>query len=295
MIDLHTHTKYSDGTDDVITLLKKAQESKIEYLSITDHISINAYRDIENIDVKKYYTGEIINGCEFFANINGQSIELLGYNLDLKKLDIKMAQVYKYSLEKENEIETKRIIKRCKELGIKLNEENIKIDILIEFGTNSVHREFKKYPENEKFFKNKKAWESSYTFYRECVCNANSEFFINTNDLYPKVDEVIELIKQVDGLVFIPHIFVYGKNSMEYFEKITKTNKIDGIECYYSLFTDEQTKFLINYCKQNNLYISGGTDYHGKRKPDINLGIGKGNLDISYDVIKPWIENLKIK
>ena len=35
MIDLHTHTTYSDGTDDVITLLKNAEKSKLEVLSIT--------------------------------------------------------------------------------------------------------------------------------------------------------------------------------------------------------------------------------------------------------------------
>ncbi|MCX4255211.1 MAG: phosphoesterase, partial [Bacilli bacterium] len=69
---------------------------------------------------------------------------------------------------------------------------------------------------------------------------------------------------------------------------ITKEFNIDGIECYYSNFTEEQTNELINYCNQNNLLISGGSDYHGNNKPEISLGIGKGNLQVPSNIIDNW-------
>lgn len=37
MIDLHTHTKYSDGTDTVKEIIEKAKRINLEVLSITDH------------------------------------------------------------------------------------------------------------------------------------------------------------------------------------------------------------------------------------------------------------------
>ena len=42
MIDLHIHTKYSDGTDEVLTILKKAEEKNLKYISITDHNNCDA-------------------------------------------------------------------------------------------------------------------------------------------------------------------------------------------------------------------------------------------------------------
>ena len=82
MIDLHTHTAYSDGTDNLISLLKNAEKSKLEVLSITDHVTCQAYDELKNIDVKKYYSGKILKGCELYSTIEGQTVELLGYNID---------------------------------------------------------------------------------------------------------------------------------------------------------------------------------------------------------------------
>lgn len=42
MIDLHIHTKYSDGTDTMEELLQKAEELNLKYISITDHDNCNA-------------------------------------------------------------------------------------------------------------------------------------------------------------------------------------------------------------------------------------------------------------
>ena len=105
------------------------------------------------------------------------------------------------------------------------------------------------------------------------MTNSKSKFFIDKSDFYPSIKEVIDLIKSASGLVFIPHIFIYGDNSMKFFDVFTKNYSIDGIECYYNSFTNEQTNYLLEYCSSHNLLISGGTDYHAKNKPGISLGI----------------------
>ena len=107
---------------------------------------------------------------------------------------------------------------------------------------------------------------------------------------YPSLDKIIDIIHEAGGLAFIAHFYEYSSigNKSETLDNIVKEYNIDGIECYYSTFTDEQTQYLIEYCKTNDLLISGGTDYHGKNKKDINLGIGKGNLEILDEVISNW-------
>lgn len=44
------------------------------------------------------------------------------------------------------------------------------------------------------------------------------------------------------------------------------------------------------YAIKNNLYISGGSDFHGKKKPNIEIGIGDGSLNIPREIIEKWIE-----
>lgn len=48
-------------------------------------------------------------------------------------------------------------------------------------------------------------------------------------------------------------------------------------------------EILVDYARNNNLYMSGGSDYHDKLKPDIEIGIGRGNLNIKKDIIKEWV------
>ena len=65
MIDLHMHTTYSDRTDDLKTVLKKAEEKKLNIIAITDHNVCGAYDELNTFDVKEYYTGRIIKGVGY--------------------------------------------------------------------------------------------------------------------------------------------------------------------------------------------------------------------------------------
>ena len=82
MIDLHMHTSYSDGTDSVKEILKNAKQINLEIISITDHNTCNAYQEMEELNVSKFYNGNIIVGCEFTTSYNNRLIEVLGYGFD---------------------------------------------------------------------------------------------------------------------------------------------------------------------------------------------------------------------
>jgi hypothetical protein len=117
---------------------------------------------------------------------------------------------------------------------------------------------------------------------------ADSPFFIDMDGLFPSLENIYNTIKNAGGLVFIAHIFNYGDKALGVLEHLTRNFKIDGIECYYSKFTNEQTNYLLELCKQNDYLISGGSDYHGDNKPDIKVGTGKGDLLIPNETVV-WI------
>ena len=56
MIDLHMHTKHSDGTDNIIEFLEKAEKANLEIISITDHNTVKAYYELKNLNIKDYFS-----------------------------------------------------------------------------------------------------------------------------------------------------------------------------------------------------------------------------------------------
>lgn len=293
MIDLHIHTKYSDGTSEVLEILKMAEEKQLEYISITDHNSCIAYKELENIDIKKYYSGKIITGVELNTSINGINIELLGYGIDTKYIQEKLKTMY-ITAKERNEIEKDQLIQRCNNLKIELEDPEMKYfdEQIHKYYSTYLLEQIKKNPINKKYFLSQESWEDAMKFYRKEMCNEKSEFYIDNTKLYPSIEEVIKLIKQANGLVFVPHIYIYGEKSEIVFKNIINNYKVDGFECFHSKFTKEQSQEILKYAKENNYYISGGSDYHGKVKPEIKIGEGKDNLNINKEIILPWINKI---
>ena len=76
---------------------------------------------------------------------------------------------------------------------------------------------------------------------------------------------------------------------IKFIDELRKEKELDGIECFHPSADEEEAKCLLEYARKNDLYISGGSDYHGSKKPDVEIGVGKGNLHISKDIIETWI------
>ena len=61
MIDLHIHTDYSDGTWNLQKSLINAEKSSTKIISITDHDTVEAHKELKDLDYSNFYSGEIIN------------------------------------------------------------------------------------------------------------------------------------------------------------------------------------------------------------------------------------------
>ena len=287
MIDLHIHTNYSDGTCSVKEILQKAQEKNLECISITDHDTCLAYKELEEPTTRNIYKGKIISGCELKSIVDGTTIEILGYNVDTDKLN-KILPYFEPSYEKINLHEFKQLCKIFKKKGYIFKENNLNFDVKKESGEVAILKEILSHPENTRFYE-----ETNYTneheFYRIHMSNPNSPYFVDNSAIIPNPEEVVDVIHQSGGLAFIPHVFIYGENSKKVLEALTKDHLVDGIECYYSSFSSDQIKYLCDFCVKNRYFISGGSDYHGTYKPNICLGTGiNNNLNISLSITNNW-------
>lgn len=292
MIDLHIHTTSSDGSDEPKDILIKAQKAGLKYISITDHDSIGAYKKLKDIDISSYFEGKIIPGCEFAAVHNGQPIEVLGYGIDLDAIiSMGIASDEKF-LERENGY-LKKMMEICRNLGIKYSN-NLSVNVGKYFATQIMHADLRKYPENEEYF-SKEVWQSLNAFYRTCVNNEESPFFLDQTKEYPTVPQAAAFIKRAGGKAFLAHLYGYfAEDHEEFLNSIAALNALDGIECYHSLHSIDRTKNLIDYCNRHKLYASGGSDYHGKLKSNVKIGESVNGMRIPYEILEPWLSNLRV-
>ena len=290
MIDLHIHTTYSDGMNTVEEILEKCEQRKLEYISITDHNSCGAYYD-KAFNNNNIFTGTIIKGCELNAEFQNRAIEILGYNVNT---DIIMEWKEKYySIEKTKEHTEKvreSLLNTLNKKGIIYNEKDIRPQKnIIEYIERPIWEEIVKHPEN-KVILGEEFFNSFGAFERKGINNPESEYFGDRISTYRNAKEVIDLIHKAGGKAFLAHPFKYRfDDTIKFIDDLTQTTELDGIECYHPSSEDENKKdILLEYAKRNNLLVSGGSDYHGRPKQNIEVGVGKGNLCISKDILN-WL------
>ena len=193
------------------------------------------------------------------------------------------------SAEERNKIEFSRLVQKCKNVGIKISDSDILKYDCKSFASKYIHKIITKDINNKKFI-NEDVFENNSLFYRKYMSDPDSPIYVEMDDIVPDFETAANLIKKCGGFVFVPHIYEYRENSEKILDYILNNHKIDGIECYYTTFSKEQTDKLLEICNDKNFYVSGGSDYHGLAKQNVNMGIGYGNLNISKNITNSWIK-----
>jgi hypothetical protein len=156
-----------------------------------------------------------------------------------------------------------------------------------------VYEELIKHPKNYEILGNDLLKRGS-TFYRKGISNPFSKMYISMADIDPSITEVINLIHNAGGLVFVAHPCVYKMDdTIKFLESIINDYKIDGVECSHSAASTSQMNQLIEFCNNNKLYKCGGSDFHRSNKGKNKLGEGSDGSTINEGIISDWINKIK--
>jgi len=289
MIDIHSHTLYSDGSSSVEELLDEAEKLKLSLLSITDHNNIEAHFKLLDPNIRNIFSGKIITGVELTTTYKGETIEVLGYGFDLEIMQ-QFLDENVLTFEEKQLKEYELIKNQYKKIGVIFDEEDIVFDPKKESSRPAFAVAIKKYPENYKFFLNQDSIDKDSGFTRNEVYNPKSPLYVDESSLFPSLEVVIRAIHEAGGVAFLAHTFAYSPNIAKELLNIIENYELDGLECFYTTFTEEQSNYLVSLCKYRGMYMSGGSDFHGTRKINHNLGTGHGNLFIDMDVVADWVD-----
>lgn len=292
MIDLHTHTKFSnDGIIRIDQLLKKAEKNKLDYFAISDHNNVDAYK----IDIPKYknlFSGKIINGVEINSKVLKYPVEILSYGHDIIKMD-EFLQTY-FSYKKRLALHIKKVhflFKVADKFKLKYDKKVLNVSSIDTYATDIFFTEIRKYPKNKEKFP-EEVWDNDMLFYRKYFTNPNNkEWYFNAKNVWPSSAKLIDAIHKCNGLAFLAHPFEYKHANTTLLLDTLVKQKIDGIESYHLSSQGEKNKFLIDYAQKNNLFMSGGSDYHGTISSRNNI-IGDKNMPftIPTNTITNWVK-----
>ena len=268
MIDLHIHSSNSDGYYTVKEILEMAQEKGINTISFCDHNVLGAYEELKNMDVEKYYDGKIITGIEFSFVYDNKVFHMLGYNFDVDKLNksqyIDRRTEEDLIKEEENNLEFFKNV--CQKMGIKLSPD-LKIVKSSEPANDIIKSDMQKHKENDPIVDEILGKDRKKSFWLGHVTNPNSPFYIDYTKGLPNAVEIANEIHNAGGIVVLPHVFEYRSiDNSQFLNEMYKLNILDGIECVHTKHNKEQTQYLIDFCKEHDLVMSGGSDFHTDKR-----------------------------
>lgn len=302
-IDLHSHTNHSDGVCSVSEVLQTAQAAALDLLALSDHNSVEAYQELASC--RHLFSGAILPATELSVSYRGELVEVLGYGIDLKAMDAYISAHYMSLLEKKI-AEAKLLAKELPRKGVKLSSEFVEMMTnrpteMPQFSTYGSRPAFldelRRFPENARFFASAEEFYGMdrHRWFRHYLANPKSELYVDQTIFFPTLAQATEEIHRQGGLAFLAHVFVYSPGMVEMLDDLRENHGLDGLECHYGTFTKEQKQFLCDYCDQNGLFKSGGSDYHGLSfRPDNHMGRSAGEK-IEFSLIAPWFEKVEGK
>ncbi len=270
-VDMHTHSTASDGTFSPRELVNYAEEKELYAIALTDHDTIDGIE--EALEVAKNTSVKIIPGIELSAEYGTGDLHILGLNIDYQnKGFLKVVEMCRESRDERN----RKMIEKIRQQGMPLTEE-----IMEErFGIASVTRaHFARYMIDEGFVSSKEEAFQRYLNPGKCC-------YVARERITPKM--AIELILDAGGYPVLAHPLLYKMGHDRLYSTVNylKELGLQGLEGIYSLNTPSDDRKLADLAKNYGLYITGGSDFHGSNKPDIDLGVGKGNLRVPKNLLK---------
>lgn len=274
--DLHIHSYYSDGTDSPRTLVEKATEKELRAIALTDHNTIDGLDEF--VAVAKEKNIDVIPGVEFSTEYRGTELHVLG--LFIQEQHYKKIDEYLKEARQLKEQSNILLIRNLKYAGYEVDYDELKMFAQI----GGINR----------------AVIARYLFEKGIISSVQEGFktlLSKKNGYYispqkPSTIETIKFIKSIGAVAILAHpLLDFSEKELIDFLRVARTAGLDGVETYYSLFSDSQEECLISIAKENSLVISGGSDYHGLGKPHISMGRGIGNLNIPLTVYLNLIEN----
>ena len=272
LCDLHTHSTCSDGTLTPTELVELALEKNLAAVALTDHNTVAGLPEF--LEAARGTKLEAVPGIEFSVDYGDIELHILGLFVKPEHYGPITERVEDMLRRKEQS--NIDLVKNLEQAGIFLSYEDIKAATT----TGQVNRALI-------------AAEMLRKGYVGSIQEAFSKYLKQSHGYYnppkrPDAFETIRFIRSLGAVAVWAHPFLNLKTEEAIREFLPEACKagLQGMEVFYPKFDENQTALALQLVKEFGLQPSGGSDFHGENKPDIQLGSGKGSLSLPITLLE---------
>ena len=272
LCDLHTHSTCSDGTLTPTELVKLALEKNLAAVALTDHNTVAGLPEF--LEAARGTELEAVPGIEFSVDYGDIELHILGLFVKPEHYGPITERVEDMLRRKEQS--NIDLVKNLEQAGIFLSYEDIKAATT----TGQVNRALI-------------AAEMLRKGYVSSIQEAFSKYLKQSHGYYnppkrPDAFETIRFIRSLGAVAVWAHPFLNLKTEEAIREFLPEACQagLQGMEVFYPKFDENQTALALQLVKEFGLQPSGGSDFHGENKPDIQLGSGKGSLFLPITLLE---------
>ena len=243
--DFHLHTIYSDGGMTPAELMQYAKQNQVGRLAITDHDTVAGVREAKA--AAKQYNITCLAGIEVSSYRNGE-IHILGLNVDIENTAFQMQL---QQLAEARNRRNREIIARLNAMGKRITEEEVYAGEVGSVGRLKIAQVLKRHgyvqSENEAF---------------DLYIGNGKPAHVKTNKLTP--EEAIALIRCGGGVPVLAHPKLsplYDGHFQQHLKNLVDAG-LQGIEAYYPVHTNSETREFITLANRYSLIVTGGSDFH---------------------------------
>lgn len=262
-IDLHMHTRVSDGTDTPEELLVRIKEAGISLFAVTDHDAIHGCKQV--VAARTDGDPRFLNGAEFSCKDEGGNYHILGYGYDSASKPI-------------NDLVQAQLDLRLRKVRLRL--EFLEQEFGFHFPPEEIEALFANDCPGKPHIGNLMTKLGFAESKEDAIVNYINKARIRSSHIRP--EKAIQGILESGGIPILAHP-IYGDGGdlimgPEMEERVLRLMDlgIQGVEAYYSGFSKKMIDEMLGYADKYNLLVTAGSDYHGTNKLVI---LGDTNLN----------------
>jgi len=273
MIDLHTHSTFSDGSLSPEELATLAADADLSAVALTDHDTTDGVprfiKACEDVGI------EGVPGVEISVDFEPGTMHMLGFFMDINNTALQAALL---NIREGREQRNRKIIEKLCNLGMELEWDEV-ASLADVSGKGVIGR-----PHIMQAMMNRGYVAAKDEAFDKFLGKGKSAY-VDRFRLSPR--EGIECIRAAGGVPVLAHPFTLGLK----FGKLRRCvgelvgYGLQGIEVYYSMHNDALRSQYMSLVEEFSLVATGGSDFHGDMNPSIQIGRGFGNVKVDDSVL----------
>ena len=262
----------SDGSDAPAAVVRKAFGMGLRAIAITDHDTFTGLD--EATEEGKRLGVEVVPGVELSTMFDGEHVHLLAYYMDRtcpELLDLMKLAV------RERIRRNERMVQLLHDAGYPIDMEEM-------------HREYPGQvmlgrPHVAAILMKKGVVKDIRTGVVNLM-GKGKPFYVERYHI--PLTDYIRAVRKAGGMPVIAHLYQYRYTEPQRRAMVAAAAEAGclGLEGMYSTYTPEQQQAVFDLAAEHGLICTGGSDYHGTRKPHISLGTGMGDLNVPYKLLE---------